>query len=49
MPTNSAHSRSNFVCKRVVRIVREAMEAAAALRVRLVTDCGVGDNWLEAH
>ncbi len=35
--------------ERVVRIVREAMESAAALRVRLVTDCGVGDNWLEAH
>ena len=35
--------------ERVVEIVREAMEAAASLRVKLVTDCGVGRNWLEAH
>ncbi len=35
--------------ERVVEIVREAMEAAASLRVKLVTDCGVGQNWLEAH
>lgn len=34
---------------RVVQIVRESMEAAASLRVKLVTDCGVGGNWLEAH
>ncbi len=35
--------------ERVIAIVREAMESAASLRVRLVTDCGVGRNWLEAH
>ncbi len=35
--------------ERVVAIVTEAMESAAALRVRLVVDCGVGGNWLEAH
>ena len=35
--------------ERVIAIVTEAMESAAALRVRLVVDCGVGDNWLEAH
>lgn len=35
--------------ERVTAIVREAMESAAALHVKLVTDCGVGDNWLEAH
>ena len=34
--------------ERVIAIVAEAMESAA-LRVRLVVDCGVGDNWLEAH
>ena len=35
--------------ERVVRIVTEAMEGAAALKVRLVADAGVGGNWLEAH
>lgn len=30
-------------------IVTECMESAAALKVRLVVDYGVGDNWLEAH
>ena len=35
--------------ERVIAIVTEAMESAAALRVRLVVDCGVGGNWLEAH
>ncbi len=33
----------------VVRIVTEAMEQAAALKVRLVVDYGIGKNWLEAH
>lgn len=33
----------------VVRIVTEAMEGAASLRVRLVADYGIGGNWLEAH
>ncbi|HJA99085.1 MAG TPA: DNA polymerase I [Candidatus Alistipes avicola] len=35
--------------ERVVAIVSEEMEAAASLRVRLVAECGVGRNWLEAH
>ena len=35
--------------ERVVRIVTEAMEGAAKLRVRLVADAGIGENWLEAH
>ncbi len=35
--------------ERVARIVTESMEAAAALKVRLLADCGVGANWLEAH
>ena len=34
---------------RVTAIVAEEMEAAASLRVRLVAECGVGRNWLEAH
>lgn len=35
--------------EQVVRIVTESMESAARLKVRLVTDAGVGRNWLEAH
>lgn len=35
--------------ERVVAIVTESMEAAASLRVRLSVDCGIGENWLEAH
>ena len=35
--------------ERVAAIVTECMESAAALKVRLVVDYGVGDNWLEAH
>lgn len=35
--------------ERVTRIVTEAMESAARLRVRLVVESGVGKNWLEAH
>ncbi|MDE5621707.1 MAG: DNA polymerase I, partial [Alistipes sp.] len=35
--------------ERVVRIVTEAMEGAAALKVRLGADAGGGGNWLEAH
>lgn len=35
--------------ERVAAIVCEAMEHAASLKVRLVVDYGVGENWLEAH
>ena len=35
--------------EQVIRIVREAMEGVAALRVPLISDTGVGENWLEAH
>ena len=35
--------------EQVTRIVTEAMESAARLKVRLVADAGVGCNWLEAH
>ena len=35
--------------ERVTAIVTECMEAAAQLKVRLIADAGVGDNWLEAH
>lgn len=33
----------------VVRIVREEMENAASRSVQLLAECGVGENWLEAH
>lgn len=33
----------------VERIVREAMEGVADLAVPLISDAGVGKNWLEAH
>ena len=33
----------------VERIVREAMEGVADLAVPLISDAGVGRNWLEAH
>jgi DNA polymerase-1 len=29
--------------------IRESMESAAALKVPLLVDVGVGDNWDEAH
>ncbi|MBQ5898698.1 MAG: DNA polymerase I, partial [Alistipes sp.] len=33
----------------VMRIVREAMEGVAQLSVPLISEAGVGENWLEAH
>ena len=35
--------------EQVRAIVKEAMESAARLRVKLIAECGVGENWLEAH
>ncbi len=35
--------------EQVVRIVCEAMEGAAKLRVPLTAEAGMGENWLEAH
>ena len=33
----------------VIRIVREAMEGVAQLSVPLISEAGVGENWLQAH
>ncbi len=35
--------------EQVERIVREEMEGAAELSIPLTAECGVGENWLEAH
>ena len=35
--------------EQVIRIVKESMEGAAKLRVPLISDAGVGENWLQAH
>lgn len=35
--------------ERVERIVVEQMEQAAKLSVHLLAECGVGDDWLQAH
>lgn len=35
--------------KEVRKLVVRCMEEAAKLRVALIADCGVGENWLEAH
>ena len=34
---------------RVKQIVKESMESIASLQVPLISDAGVGENWLEAH
>ena len=35
--------------ERVVAIVKESMEGAAALHIPLISEAGVGENWLQAH
>ena len=35
--------------EQVEKIVREEMEGAAKLSIPLTAECGVGNNWLEAH
>jgi len=52
--TMQVHDELNFTVptnelESVRKIVTEEMEHAIQLRVPLIADCGVGDNWLEAH
>jgi len=52
--TMQVHDELNFTVptdelESVRKIVTEEMENAIQLRVPLIADCGVGDNWLEAH
>ena len=52
--TMQVHDELNFTVpttelESVRKIVVEQMEQAIKLRVPLIADCGVGDNWLEAH
>ena len=35
--------------ERVVTIVKESMEGAAALSIPLISEAGIGENWLQAH
>lgn len=52
--TMQVHDELNFTVlpnelESVKKIVVGEMEHAIELRVPLIADCGVGDNWLEAH
>jgi len=52
--TMQVHDELNFTVptgelENVRKIVIDEMEQAIQLRVPLIADCGVGDNWLEAH
>jgi len=52
--TMQVHDELNFTVptgelEKVRKLVIDEMEQAIQLRVPLTADCGVGDNWLEAH
>ena len=52
--TMQVHDELNFTVPtgeldKVKKIVVDEMEQAIQLQVPLIADCGVGDNWLEAH
>ncbi|MDD4971453.1 MAG: DNA polymerase I [Paludibacter sp.] len=52
--TMQVHDELNFTVptaelETVKKIVVDEMEQAIKLNVPLIADCGVGDNWLEAH
>ncbi|MCQ2210389.1 MAG: DNA polymerase I [Paludibacteraceae bacterium] len=39
----------NYEVDQLTTIIKEEMESAIQLVVPLIADCGVGNNWLEAH
>ena len=52
--TMQVHDELNFTVpttelEKVRKIVIDEMEQAIQLRVPLIADCGIGDNWLKAH
>ena len=52
--TMQVHDELNFTVptaelETIKKIVVDEMEQAIKLNVPLIADCGVGDNWLEAH
>jgi len=52
--TMQVHDELNFSVPKdeidiVRKIVVDEMEQAIQLRIPLIADCGIGDNWLEAH
>jgi len=52
--TMQVHDELNFTVPNseidvVKKVVVDEMENAIKLQVPLIADCGVGDNWLEAH
>ena len=34
---------------KIMKKIKEIMEGAVKLKVPVIVDCGIGDNWLEAH
>ena len=52
--TMQVHDELNFTVpkeetSRVKELVVSEMQNVIKLKVPLIADCGVGDNWLEAH
>lgn len=52
--TMQVHDELNFTVPKteldvLKKVVIEEMENAVLLRIPLIADCGVGENWLEAH
>ena len=52
--TMQVHDELNFTVpedeiSRVKELVVNEMQNVIKLKVPLIADCGIGDNWLEAH